>query len=67
MTYITCDEVARKVGAMGRGTMMAKIDLKSAYRMVSVHPDDRKLATRDAMERIPLHRHLLIVWLAVDP
>lgn len=43
VTYITCDEVADKVGAMGRGTLIAKVDLKSAYRMVSVHPEDRKL------------------------
>ena len=43
VTYITCDEVADKVGTMGRSTMMAKVDLKSAYRMVPVHPEDRKL------------------------
>ena len=41
--YITCDEVADKVGTMGRGIMMVKMDLKSAYRMVPVHPEDRKL------------------------
>ena len=43
VTYITCDEVADKVGTMGRGTMMANVDLKSAYRMVPVHQEDRKL------------------------
>ena len=39
----TCDDVADKVGTMGRGIMMAKVDLKSVYRMVPVHPEDRKL------------------------
>ena len=43
LKYITCDEVADKVGTMGIGTMMAKVDLKSAYRMVPVYPEDRKL------------------------
>ena len=28
---------------MGAGTEMAKLDIKSAYRMVPVHPDDRPL------------------------
>ena len=27
----------------GRGALMAKFDLKSAYRQVPVHPHDRKL------------------------
>ena len=42
VTYITSDEVVDNMGTMGRGTMMAKMDLKSAYRMVPVHPEDRK-------------------------
>ena len=28
---------------MGRGTLMAKMDIKEAYRMVPVHPEDRLL------------------------
>lgn len=28
---------------MGVGTLMAKIDIKSAYRMIPVHPADRPL------------------------
>lgn len=27
--------------AMGKGSLFAKIDIKSAYHLVSVHPDDR--------------------------
>ena len=32
-----------KVGEMGRGALMVKFDLKTAYRQIPVHPDDRWL------------------------
>ena len=28
---------------MGRGTMLAKLDIKNAYRIVPVHPEDHPL------------------------
>ena len=31
------------IQSLGRGTMLAKIDLKDAYRIVPVHPDDYHL------------------------
>ena len=31
------------VVALGKGALMAKVDLKSAYRMVPVHPQDQWL------------------------
>ena len=37
------DDVARKVVQLGPGALMAKIDIKSAYRVVPVHPQDRCL------------------------
>ena len=41
LSYITVDDIATKVGEMGRGALMAKFDLKAAYRQIPVHPDDR--------------------------
>ena len=35
------DEIALAVKKHGVGSMLAKFDLKSAYRNVPVHPDDR--------------------------
>ena len=35
--------MARKVLQLGPGALMAKIDIKSAYRVVPVHPQDRCL------------------------
>ena len=40
---ITVDVVTAQVVRAGRGALMAKFDLKSAYRNVPVHPDDRWL------------------------
>lgn len=43
LTYISVDDVARIVANMGRGTLLAKMDPKGVYRMVPVHPEDRRL------------------------
>lgn len=43
LTYISVDDVAQMIASMGRGTLLAKMDLKSAYRMIPVHPEDRWL------------------------
>ena len=42
MSYITVDKVAATALALGRGAMIAKIDIKSAYRLIPVYPGDRK-------------------------
>ena len=43
LTYMTIEDVAARVVRLGRGALMAKVELKSAYRQVPVHPDDRWL------------------------
>ena len=43
LSYISVDNVVAKVMGVGRGALMAKFDLKSAYRYIPVHPDDRWL------------------------
>ena len=42
-SYVTVDRVARQAGKLGRGALMAKVDVKSAYRIVPVSPEDRLL------------------------
>ena len=42
MSYITVDQVAATALVLGRGAMIAKIDIKSAYRLIPVYPGDRK-------------------------
>ena len=43
LCYTTVDEMAAMVARLGRGTMLAKIDIELAYRLLSVHPQDRIL------------------------
>ena len=43
LCYTTVDEIAAMVARLGRGTMLAKIDIESAYRLLPVHPQDRIL------------------------
>ena len=37
------DELGQVVAGLGRGALMAKIDIKSAYRLLAIHPQDRHL------------------------
>lgn len=39
--YITVDQVIRMVSRFGKGALMAKCDVESAYRNIAVHPADR--------------------------
>ena len=43
LSYITVDDAVRAIVAMGEGAMLAKVDIKSAYRIIPVHPEDRSL------------------------
>ena len=42
LTYTTVNEVAEAAVALGKGALIAKIDIKSAYRLVPVCPQDRR-------------------------
>ena len=43
LSYATVWDAAREISERGAGTLMAKIDVKQAYRNIPVHPDDRVL------------------------
>lgn len=43
LQYASVVQAAQMVKQLGRGAVMAKLDLKSAYRMVPVHSEDRSL------------------------
>ena len=43
LSYVSVDEVAMAVLQLGQGTMLAKMDVKQAYRNIPVHPEDRPL------------------------
>ena len=41
--YTSVDRVARAAHRLGPGALLAKADIKAAYRLVPVHPEDRPL------------------------
>ena len=41
--YVSVDAFIEGIMVLGRGTLMAKFDVASAYRNVAIHPDDRPL------------------------
>ena len=43
LVYTTVDEVAAQAAALGRGALLAKVDIEAAYRLIPVHPQDRVL------------------------
>ncbi len=43
LSYVGVETAAREVFRQGRGTLLAKVDIKSAYRVVPIHPEDRWL------------------------
>ena len=43
LRYTRVDEVVRQFVQLGPGVLMAKLDVKSAYRIVPMHPQDRPL------------------------
>lgn len=40
LSYISVDDAVQIVQKKGRGTLLAKVDIRSAYRIVPVHPED---------------------------
>ena len=40
LSYVTVDTVATVVASLGPASLMAKVDIQSAYRLIPVHPDD---------------------------
>ena len=43
LSYVKVDDVVARVLQLGRGAMLAKMDIKQAYQNVPVHPADRRL------------------------
>jgi len=43
LSYISVDDVTRIIARMGRGALLGKMDIKSAYRIVPVHSEDHLL------------------------
>ena len=40
LSYVSVDTIAKQIVSLGRGAMIAKMDVRSAYRLIPVHPCD---------------------------
>ena len=63
LSYVTVDDVAEIVQELGRGALLAKMDIEAAYWLFPVHPQDRIL---QGMDWYGLCRPLPSVWLTVS-
>ena len=52
MSYITTDDAINRILALGKGTLLAKIDVQSAFRLIPVHPSDRHLLAMEWEDNI---------------
>ena len=43
LSYISVDDAVQNIIKIGRGALLAKVDIKSAFRLLPVHPSDRHL------------------------
>ena len=43
LKYVTIDEAIREIIQLGRGTLLAKIDTRHAFRLLPIHPTDRHM------------------------
>lgn len=41
LSYVGVNDAARGIMERGRGALMAKVDVRSAYRNIPIHPEDR--------------------------
>ena len=58
LSYASVDDAVECILALGRGTELVKIDLKNAYRMVPVHPEDHHFLAISRMGQTYIDRAL---------
>ena len=60
LSYVSVSDAVRNITLQGQGALLAKLDIKSAYRNVPIHPEDRWLGW------CPLYRHSPPIRLTVS-
>ena len=43
LTYMMVADAVEVIAERGQGTLLAKVDIKNAYRIILVHPEDHQL------------------------
>ena len=52
LSYVSVEDVVSTILQLWRGTLMVKVDIKSAYRLVPVHLEDRLLLGMEWQGRV---------------
>ena len=65
LNYCLVDDAFAIVTALGKDSLMAKIDLQNAFRLIPVRPE-RLEPSRYSLEEPILHRHLPAIWAQVS-
>ena len=61
LSYTSVDIIiADKITQLGKGSLMAKMDIKHAYRMVPVHPEDQRLLGMQWQNKVYVDKVLLL-------
>ena len=59
LQYVTIDHIVAVVHALRTEAMLAKVDIKSAYRIIPVHPDNRPLLGMRWRDRVFVDKTML--------
>ena len=52
LSYVSVTDAIRGITLYGRGALMIKVDIRNAYRVVPIHPDDMQVAYGDDTEGV---------------
>lgn len=66
LSYISIDVIEAAILCLGRGTLIAKTDIKHAYREVPAHPQDRPLLGMQWELKGLLHGYHAAIWSALS-
>ena len=58
LSYLSVEQVSKIAARLGRGALLAKMDIESAYRLIPVHPQDRPLQAMQWRERVYINPKL---------
>ena len=66
LSYVSVDTMASEVQALGKGTLMAKVDIEEAYHLSPVHSNNRPLLGSDGNTgSFAMRSYLLPSWDAI--
>ena len=65
LSYVSVDDLAEIIRRVGHKALLAKLDIRSAYRIVPVHPEDRQFLGMQWKGKV-VHRHSSAFWSSIS-